>query len=106
MAEREDEEQGQEEQPKKKIPLMVIALGGQTLLLFGAAGFLGSAALKIDKPRLTQEKMVERAIAGVRDDLSQISIIPLDEFSVNMDGTNTVIQTKINVEVSNQAAAN
>jgi len=105
MAEREDEETNQEEQPKKKLPLLYIAVGGQVLLLLGAAGFVVFASSKMDKPQLTQSKMIERAIAAVHDDLSQIELIPLDEFTVNMDGTNTVIQTKINVEVSNKAAA-
>jgi flagellar basal body-associated protein FliL len=105
MAEREDEENPVEEQPKKKLPLLYIILGAQALLMIGATGFLVFAVGKGTRPRLTKEKMVERAIAAVHDDLAQVQLIALDEFTVNMGGTETVIQAKINIEVSNQATA-
>ncbi len=106
MAEREDEETPVEEQPKKKLPLLYIILGSQALLMIGASCFVVFALGKATKPKLTKVKMVERAIAAVHDDLSQIQLVALDEFTVNMGGTETVIQAKINVEVSNQATAN
>jgi flagellar basal body-associated protein FliL len=106
MAEREDEETTPEEAPKKKIPLMYILLGGQALSMVLAVSFLVFAIGKADKPRITKEKMVERAIAAIHDDLSQVQLVPLEEFTVNMGGTQTVIQAKINVEVSNRATAN
>jgi flagellar basal body-associated protein FliL len=104
MAERQDEE-SLEKQPKKKIPLIYVAMGAQVLCLVGAIGFLINATLKIDKPRMTQQKMIERAVAAVRDDMSQIQMIPLEEFTVNLGGTSGVIQAKINVEVSNHETA-
>jgi flagellar basal body-associated protein FliL len=105
MAEREDDKPV-EEQPKKKLPFLYIILGVQGLLLVAASAFLIYAIGKGDKPKLTKEKMAERAIAAVHDDLSQVRLIPLDEFTVNLGGTETVIQAKISVEVSNQATAN
>ncbi len=104
MAERQDEE-SQEDKPKKKIPLLYIAIGLQVLCLLGAGAFLVSATLKIDKPKLSKSKMMERAVTALRDDLAQVQMVPLEEFTVNMGSSLGVIQAKIHVEVSNSETA-
>jgi flagellar basal body-associated protein FliL len=90
--------------PKKKLPLPLIGMGLQLVVLLICAGVIGKVALFPSRAPLTREKIVERAIASVRDDESKVQTVPLEAFTVNLQGRH-VIRTVVEIEVSNSEFA-
>jgi flagellar FliL protein len=103
-SEAKEGEEGQEEAPKKKLPLPLILVGVQMLLLVLGGGVILTVSLSHEKPTIEPAQMQERAIASIRDREENVQTLSFDPFLANMQGSNKM-QAKIEIEVSNPATA-
>jgi flagellar basal body-associated protein FliL len=109
MAEEEEnknpETEGTEEvKPKKKLPVLLILGGTQTLATL-AFGFVVITGLqKMNHSSVTKEELTERAIASVRDEVGQIQWVELEPFITNTISKNS-LKTSLNIEVSDAHTA-
>jgi|GEM_PF-1933172 len=99
-----NEEEGSEASPKKKLPILNILALSQTVftLALGAAVVMGIKS--IQKPRISENGMKDRAIASIRDEAGKIQWLQLDPFITNTRNKST-IKASINVEVSDSHTA-
>jgi flagellar basal body-associated protein FliL len=105
MANEEKAEAGGEEaSPKKKIPLLLVALGAQFLILVAAGGVMLKATVFAKKVDVSDAVLAERAIASVHDSFNEIQMVDLKEFTVNMADRHT-LKVSIQLEVSNPETA-
>ncbi len=97
---KEGEEKGKG--PKKKLPLLLIALAGQLVVVLAAGGFLVKTALFTKGPDVSAPKMKERAIASIEESIEKVQTMELEQFSVNLSGQK-VLRTNIQLEVTDEA---
>lgn len=97
-------EENQTEAPKKKISPTLLLLGIQSLAIIGGLGFIAKISLNAGGPNLDDRALLDRAIASVKDDSSKVTVVNLDEFSVNLPQT-SILKAQIQVEVSNPETA-
>lgn len=86
---------------KFKLGALQIALVGQTLLVFAAAAIIAKVSLSPPKHDLSTETLKEKAIVSVKEDLSKVEMVELDEFVVNVTAAHT-LKAKIQLEVSDR----
>lgn len=86
---------------KFKLSLLQMALAGQTLLVFAAAGLIIKASLYPPKHDLRTDTLKEKAIVSVKEDLSKVEMVELDEFVVNVTANHT-LKARIQLEVSDR----
>lgn len=87
---------------KKKIPILLIALGGQALLVLICAGIITKGALYPPKVQMTKKAVKDRAIASIKDDLAKVENLDLETFAVNLKGQR-ILRAAIQVEISDAA---
>ncbi len=90
--------------PKKKLPLGLILLGVQLVFLLGGIGFVAKTALNPGGPSLNDRALLEKAIISVKEDSAKITVVNLDDFSVNLPQS-AILKAQIQVEVSNPETA-
>ena len=112
MAEEENKDSGAAEAKaegdvppaKAKIPILALLLGIQMIAMMGGAGAILKATLFPHKENMSQKSMTERAIASVHDQASEVQLVDVDEFKVNLPGRH-IMSVKLNIEVSNAKTA-
>jgi len=106
MATDNDEDTGTEEEEKPKKKLNIAAILGITQMVLTAAfgGVLVWSLQGLEKPTLTHDKLQERAIASVHDEVGEIQNVDLEPFITNTLSKNT-LKAAFSVEISDSATA-
>ncbi len=94
----------EEAPPKKKLSLLTITLGLQSVILLGAAGFIAKTVF-MQKPKdLSETQLTGRTIASIRDVEAQVTNVDLETFTVSL-GQGKTLKAGIQIEVSDPATA-
>src|SRR4051812_10905997 len=88
-----------EEAPKKKLPLLLIALILQLLVVLGAGGLMIKSVLFTKRPDMRDSTLKERAIASIHEDAQDFRTLPLEEFTVNLAKKHSIKAT-LQIEIS------
>jgi flagellar basal body-associated protein FliL len=96
--------EGQEAAPKKKLPLLALLAGAQTLATIAFGGVVIVGLQQMNQSSVTPQELADRTIASVRDEVSNIQWIDLDPFVTNTV-TKSSLRANLNVEVKDPQTA-
>jgi len=89
------------EKPKKKIPMIVLALSAQMLVILAALGMVVKGVFFTKGPDMSIKNLQERAIASVKDDSNKKRLMDLKDFTITV-GRQHVLKANIELEVSDE----
>ncbi len=109
MAEENEKEgaaegEGAEAAPKKKLPVLVLLAGGQTLATVALGAVMIFGLKQMNQSSVSDKELTERTIASVRDEVAAVQWVELDTFTTNTASKNS-LRASLNVEVKDPQTA-